>query len=74
MSQSLRWRPVDGGKSLPDELKRVMQDNFLFNGGELSLHGEEISFIKGLSAAGTRGAKELLSAIEKHGEIVIWIE
>lgn len=72
MSSTLYWVPVvQTGKSLPDELKYALRKKFggyICNTRLLSGH---IEYLNGLRDAGTKGAQELIDAIEKHGEIEI---
>ena len=79
MSQSLRWKPVDEGETLPNDLKYILRDNFELNYGKLlftkkNSFGHEMSFLKALCAAKIDGAQELWDAIEIHGEVIVWIE
>ena len=71
MSTSAYWRPANGGRRLPYGIKPALNKRFGFPLDNIVLSGEHVEWLRGLSDAGVSGADALLSAIDKHDEIVI---
>lgn len=69
MSTTLKWRPIKGGRSLPYALKRVLADQTL---GVWKY--SSIEYLRGLRDAKVEGAQELIDALEKHGEVELFLE
>lgn len=69
MSSTLYWRPVGGGKSLPDAIKRALKKRFDLKNTTLQTH--DLDYLNGLRDAGVEGAEELIAAIEKHEAITL---
>ena len=69
------WKPnTRSGHDLPDALKFVLRDKMgLMEGERIFDHGN-ISYLSGLRDAGVEGAQELIDAIEKHDEVVVWLQ
>lgn len=72
MSSTLKARPADQGRDLPDELKwklagRVDQGDTLFD-------SHDIPYLRGLADCGIPGAKTLIEMIEKHERVTVWLE
>ena len=67
MSSTLQWRPVrESGKSLPDELKRVLgKGSFV----DREFSADDLPYLRGLEDAGVNGASQVIEAIEKHDHI-----
>lgn len=75
MSSTLYWRLPDKGKSLPDELKRVLGKSYNTMDGETEFNKEyDLSYIRGLVDAGIDGALEIHDALVKHDTIILWVE
>ena len=79
MSSTLMWKPVTReGESLPYELKKTISrklwDTDGSCGGSALLDSKIIPYLEGLRDANVKGAKALIDAINKHGEIKIWHE
>ena len=73
MSSSLYWEPVNKeNKYFPDELKYALRKRFGSLIERVALNYDDVSYLEGLRDAGVKGAEELISAIEKHDEVVIW--
>lgn len=78
MSSTLMWKPVDPTEnSLPDELKRAISRRLWdtdgsCGGGEKILDADDVEYITGLRDAGVKGATELIKAINKYGEVIVW--
>jgi len=71
MSSNLVWEPVIHQQNdLPDELKFALRKGY---GAQVDvlMGSRDIPYLKGLNDGGVKGAKELIEAIEKHGEILV---
>lgn len=75
MSATLFWRPKDiGRKELADELRFILQESVLSGGpGQAVLGVVDRPYLKGLHDAHVKDADILIEAIERHGEIEIWL-
>lgn len=74
MSTNLYWKPVVKDYSdLPLDLKWALQKRY---GGFVKavMTEEDISYLKGLDDAGTKGAKALIKAIRDFGEVEVFEE
>jgi hypothetical protein len=73
MSSTLTYRTVPTGKSLPDELKYAIKNLDEFNQTINNMTVDEtlIPTLRGMEAGGVKGAKTLISAIKKYGEIIL---
>jgi hypothetical protein len=71
MSSTLSWAPytVQAEPSLPYYLKTVLVKRYGDSLDGVHMASEDISYLAGLRDAEVKGADELISAIEKHGEI-----
>lgn len=76
MGQNLYWRPKSNLRNdLSDALKRVLRDKRELSGAREHTYSQsEISYLRGLVDAGIDGAQELIDAIERHGEVIVWLE
>lgn len=76
MSSTLMWEPAEG-KSLPNELKRVISKRLWgtdgSNGyGHVTMDRCDLEYLGGLRDVGVKGAEELIGYIEKHGSVKLW--
>lgn len=73
MSSNLYWRPFGyGEKSLPDELKFVLQkSSYYYNGLDLNLSNNDLPYFKALQDAGIKGAGTIVEALEKYNQIEV---
>jgi len=72
MSGTLMWKPVvRDGSSLPVALKWALQKRSAYCRNWTM---KDIPYLEGLVDGQVEGAQELLAAIEKHGEVITWIE
>lgn len=71
MSRILKWRPANSGASLPDDLKFKLRELY---GEPVSypLDAAELSTLRALAACGVDGAKTLIAAIEKYGDVFVF--
>ena len=69
MSVTLKWRPIKSGRSLPNELKAVLADQ-----AEGVWKRSSMEYLRGLADAEVKGAQELIDALEKHGEVELFLE
>lgn len=71
MSMSLGWLPVTKKepKYLDDQLKFIFRKNFVL---PKVLDHSNVEFLKGLDAAGVKGAAALISAIDKYQEVEVF--
>ncbi len=75
MSANLCWRPVQRSyETLPDDLKFILRDRCGLTSARRGYGGNDLEFLRGLDAAGIKGAAELIEAIEKYGEIELWLD
>lgn len=78
MSSTLYWRPVvpTDHESLSDSFKLAIVA--AATDGEIRLAHEALGYLRGMKAAGSADVKKdcdtLIEAIEKHGEVVLWLE
>jgi len=73
VSCSLYWRPVS--KTHLGGFRRTVRDEMIECYGSGAIIDENaLEFLRGLAAAKLDGAKELIDAIEQHGEIQIFQE
>lgn len=80
MSTNAYWRPVvpKKGYELGDDIKRKVARRYLDHDGSLTgsvvLDIDALNWLEGLRDGGVKDAEKLIGAIEKHGEIEVWIE
>ena len=80
MGTNAFWRPIatKDGKLLSTDIKWKIAKRYMNHDGSLTgkayLSNEDIGWLEGLRDAGVEDADELIAAIEKHAEIVIFIE
>lgn len=72
---NLKWEPViDNGNYINHDsnLKKNLEKRF----GELPIHldDDSVDYLTGLADAGIKGAYELISAIDDHGIINVYID
>ncbi len=72
MSATLRWAPADGGDSLPERLRHVLEKSSWFR-GDAVIGESHIAYFRGLEDAGIDGAAEMIELIEKHGMVRLWL-
>jgi hypothetical protein len=72
MSSTLVYRPIGGGKSLPDGIKIALRKK---NGGQtvhnMVLDDGNIEYLRGLEDAGVEGASELIEAIQSLRQLEV---
>lgn len=75
MSKSLCWEPIlpHKYKTLPDELKFILRDKYSLEDGGSKLNSASIPYLEGLKDANIKGADELINAINKYGNISIYL-
>lgn len=71
MSSTLYYKPVvSNEKSLPDELKHAIKRLDQFEQTIDRVFDEsDIPILRGMEASGVKGAKKLISLIEKYGQV-----
>jgi hypothetical protein len=70
MSSNLYWRPATSGQEiLPNSLKHALRKLDQFDSLDREVGEDFIPVLRGMEAAGTEGATELIAAIEKHGSV-----
>jgi hypothetical protein len=70
MSSTLYFYPKTNGKELPDELKHALHNLDQFGQAIDGTYDESIvPVLRGIEAAGVKGARKLIDAIEKYGEV-----
>jgi len=80
MSTNAYWRPVvpKKGHDLSDDIKRKIARRYMEHDGSLSgsarLDSSALGWLEGLRDANVKDADSLIQAIEKHGEIEVWLE
>lgn len=75
MSQSLYWKPVvpQEGNDLPDALKFKLRDKYDLDANPSVLGMRDVGYLSGLADCHIDGASELMEAIEKHGEVEVYL-
>ena len=75
MSQNLYWKPVvpNQGHDLPDALKYKLRDKYDLYGSPSVLGMRDVGYLSGLADCGIEGASELMEAIEKNGEVEVYL-
>lgn len=68
MSDSARWRPAQNGGFIDYRLKEILTRRY--GPLPLRLKGKDLDFLDGVGMAGIH-TRDVIEAIEKHGEIVI---
>lgn len=73
MSSTLTFRTIPNGKNLPDELKYAIKnlDDFQQTIDDMTIDESFLPILRGMEAGGVKGAKTLINAIQKYGEIVL---
>ena len=74
MSTNLYWEPVKhNAHPLSDKLKYALRNRspILDNA---RMDSNDIPYLNGLSDAGIKDAQDLIDAINKHHEIIVWEE
>lgn len=80
MSQSLVFQPVKPTKCayLAYELKHIFTKKYYLDDGSYRMGNGSISYLEGLRDAGNKEIQKdiqrLINAIEKWGEVDIWLE
>jgi hypothetical protein len=83
MSTSLFWKPAPKNEPEPETLDYQLKaalSRRLWGMGDGSVWADEITvgeelipYLNGLIDGGIEGAQELLDAIHKHGQVILWI-
>jgi len=72
MSCALYWRPLRNGHHVGDHVLRdAVRREF---GSPCRLDDGALPYLRGLAAAEVDGAQKLIDAIERHGEIEVYLE
>lgn len=76
VSRNLYYKIVKPIKKidLDDQLKFVIRERYGLEEGSYRLTEHNIDYLNGLKDAGIKDADKLISAIQKHEEIDIWLE
>lgn len=80
MSTNAYWLPVvkKEGNGLSDDIKRKIARRYMDHDGSLTgnvkLRVTALGWLEGLRDAGVKDADTLIKAINKHGEIEVWLE
>lgn len=71
MSSTLYYKPVvNNERPLPDELKHALKNLDQFEQPINGIYNESnIPVLRGMEAAGVKGASKLISLINKYGEV-----
>jgi hypothetical protein len=74
MSSTLVWEPVikERNHALSNELKFLLRKTTGRDPVSEFFCNDDINYLNGLKDAGVKGAQELITAIEKHGEIKVY--
>lgn len=75
MSANLAWKPVIEPKHrfLSDALKFKLRDRFSLNNGPVRFDAGQIAYLQGLLDCDIEDASLLIAAIEKHGEVEVYL-
>ena len=73
MSSTLCWEPKHREtKTLPNALKYVLQKKEGLDGViNITMGESDLGYLQGLKDAGIEGAEELITAIEKHNQVLV---
>jgi len=75
MSANLMFEPIiERGKTLSDELRFALERSINLQEGVKLMSETDIPYLKGLRDADIKDAQKLVDAIEKYGEIKVWLQ